>query len=253
VDDPAALAVEAAAEFSRRAREAIAARGRFAVALSGGATPRALYARLAREHAEGEGSLAWDRIHLFWSDERHVPPSHPDSNYRAALEQLISKVPIPGANIHRIQGESADAAVAALDYERELLAFFGATGGPWPRFDLVLLGMGTDGHTGSLFPGSRALDERSRLVTAPWVAPLATWRITFTPALLNAAACILFLVTGAEKAAMVRTVLEGEPAPDRYPAQLAVPREGELIWLLDRAAASLLRGCGQGQNRLPDR
>lgn len=159
VPDNAALAHTAAQEFHRLAEAAVRARGRFSVALSGGNTPRAVYSLLAGEHRQ----LPWDGIHIFFGDERHVPPDDPDSNFRMASESLLSKVPIPQKNVHRIRAE-LDAEAAAKEYEQELREFFQLMDHGWPRFDLVLLGLGDDGHTASLFPGSKALTEASSRV-----------------------------------------------------------------------------------------
>ncbi|HYU34789.1 MAG TPA: 6-phosphogluconolactonase [Thermoanaerobaculia bacterium] len=237
--DGAELARTAAEEFSRRAGLAIGARERFAVALSGGSTPRRLFALLAARDEPFRDRIDWRAVHLFWGDERHVPPDHPESNFRMTRETLLDAVPIPAANIHRIRGEEPDAARAAALYEDELRAFFL---GDDPRFDLVLLGLGPDAHTASLFPGSDAVRERERWVVAPWVEKLATFRITLTPAALNRAAAVIFLVQGEEKAAALHAVFEGgrdgERDPDRWPAQVIRPENGEVVWLVDRAAAS---------------
>ncbi len=242
VSDPDELARAAAGEFTRRALDAARARGRFTVALSGGSTPRAVYRLLA---GEGGGAVylsrvPWEKVHVFWGDERHVPPDHPESNYGAAREAMLSRVPIPEENVHRVPAEIPDASRAAGEYELTLRSFFTLKDGQAPRFDLVLLGMGADGHTASLFPGSDALRETRRLVAAPWVDRLAAHRITLTPPALNASACTMFLAQGEDKAETLRAVLAGEHQPDRYPAQGIRPERGELIWLVDRAAARLL-------------
>jgi 6-phosphogluconolactonase len=238
---PEALGEAAAREFLIRARAAIAARGRYSVALSGGSTPRQLYRALAER---GPGEIPWPAIHLFWGDERAVPPDHPQSNYRAARAELLSKVPVPAANVHRLRGEETPERAAAL-YEEELRRFFGfaagSEGGHFPRFDLILLGMGDDGHTASLFPHSPALDEGERWVVANPVPALATTRLTLTLPVLNAAACVLFLVAGTGKAATLAEVLEGQARPRELPAQAVRPVDGELIWMLDQAAAARLR------------
>lgn len=236
--DANALARAAADEFSRLARESVAARGRFTVALSGGSTPKAIFALLARDYANGH-ALPWGKIHIFFGDERHVPPDHADSNFRTANENLLSKVPIPAANVHRIEGER-DAADAAARYEAGLRSTFGNSSGPVPRFDLIMLGMGADGHTASLFPGSTALHERQALVCATWVEKFQGRRITFTFPLINAAACVMFVAGGADKATMLRHVLRGDPSGQAYPAQQIRPANGRLLWLLDEASASAL-------------
>ena len=235
---------EAAAEFARRVRTAVQERGASAVALAGGSTPRGLYERLAAGGgAPGPDPVPWGRVHLFWGDERHVPPEHPQSNYRMTLDTLLSKVPVPPANIHRIRAEEPDAPRAAAEYEQELKAFFRLESDQTPRFDLVLLGMGEDGHTASLFPGSEALRDTSQLVAAPRIEKLGSRRITLTPRVFNNAACVMFLVTGSEKARTLRDVLEGKYEPDRLPAQIIRPLQGDLLWIVDRAAGSLLVAC----------
>ena len=206
---------------------ALAQKDSFTVALSGGSTPRVLYQVLAEEFRE---QVPWSNTHFFWSDERHVPPDHPDSNYRMAHEALLSRVPVPERNVHRIRSENPSAQEAADEYEKIIV----------PRLDLILLGLGIDGHTASIFPGSEVLYETKRLVAAPWVEKLNAYRITMTLPLLNKGASVLFLVSGAEKAGIVKEVLEG---PKKYPTQFVQPTNGELIWMLDRdAAAGLNRG-----------
>jgi 6-phosphogluconolactonase len=229
-----ALSREAASRFQRLATESIAAVGRFSVALSGGSTPRVLY-RLLGEPPLRE-VIDWPRVHLFWGDERFVPAEHPDSNYRMAREAFISKAPIPSGNVHRIPTESGNPETAAAQYEETLHRFFAQT----PNFDLVLLGLGADGHTASLFPGSPALDEHDRLVLATHVPKLDAWRLTLTPPVLRRARHALFLVSGSDKAPILREVLEGPYDPNRLPAQLVRPEKGDLTWLVDEAAASLL-------------
>ncbi|MFI5113779.1 MAG: 6-phosphogluconolactonase [Terriglobales bacterium] len=231
---PADLYRGAAEEFVRLGRSAIGAQGRFAVALSGGSTPKNLYSLLAENYAD----FAWARTFFFFGDERHVPPDHPDSNYRMVNEALLAKISIQAENVHRVRAENPDAAVAALEYEEELRQFFELEPGELPRFDLILLGLGLEGHTASLFPDSPALDEQSRLVIANWVAKLNTNRITFTFPLLNRAAEAMFLVSGAEKADIVRQVLRGDNPP--LPAQRVLPDDGKLVWMLDEAAAARL-------------
>src|SRR5262249_10012939 len=179
----------AAREFCRCAEDAVAEHGRFSVALSGGNTPRGVYSLLAEEH---KNDLQWDKIFLFFGDERHVPPDDSDSNYRMANEALLSLVPLPQGNVFRVRGE-LPAKAAADDYEGRVREFFGVASGAWPAFDLVLLGIGEDGHTASLFPGSAALNERSRLVVANWVERFRSYRITFTFPVLDHAADVLFL------------------------------------------------------------
>jgi 6-phosphogluconolactonase len=217
-------------ELARGAAEhfvALAQKDSFTVALSGGSTPKVLYQVLAEEFRE---QVLWSKVQFFWSDERHVPPDHPDSNYRMAHEALLSRVPVLESNVHRVRSENPSAQEAADEYEKIIV----------PRLDLILLGLGTDGHTASIFPGSEVLHETKRLIAAPWVEKLNAYRITMTLPLLNNGASVLFLVSGAEKAEIVKEVLEG---PQKYPAQFVQPTNGELIWMLDRdAARNLNRG-----------
>ena len=234
---PQDLFQAAAEEVIRAATSAIAQRRRFTIALSGGSTPKNMYTLIA---ANASASLPWDQMFFFWSDERHVPPDNPESNYRMANEALLSKVPVPAANIFRVPSENPDAAAAADAYEQTLREFFALAPGEFPRFDLILLGMGPDGHTASLFPETAALQEKSRLVVANWVEKLKTSRITFTLPVLNAARGVAFLVSGTDKAAALHEVLEGNDPAEKYPSKLVQPTDGKLIWFVDRAAASLL-------------
>jgi 6-phosphogluconolactonase len=234
---PQDLFQAAAEEVIRAATQAVAQRGRFCVALSGGSTPRNLFTLIA---ANAGASLPWSQIFFFWGDERHVPPTDAESNYRMADETLLSKVPVPPANIFRIPAENSDASAAAQSYEQTLRKFFALAPGEFPRFDLILLGMGPDGHTASLFPETAALQEKSRLVVANVVEKLHTSRITLTLPVLNAARCVAFLVSGADKAAVLHEVLEGGAAGEKYPSKLVRPSEGKLIWFIDRAAGSQL-------------
>ena len=239
VADADALAREAARYVVRIANEAIAARGQFSVGLSGGSTPRALFERLASP--AWALRIDWARAHVFWGDERCVPPDHAESNYRMAREALLDRVPLPPEHSHRIAGELPPAE-AARRYEAELRAFFagGEPATPQPRFDLLLLGMGDDGHTASLFPGTAALHETARWAVENYVPRLDSWRITLTVPAINAAAHVLFLVSGAAKAETLRAVLHGPRQPEVYPAQFIQPQAGRLLWLVDRAAATPL-------------
>ncbi len=232
---PQDLSHAAAEEVIRAVTEAVAHRGRFTIALSGGSTPKNLYTLIA-----ANANLPWDRMFFFWGDERHVPPDDPESNYRMTKESLLSKVPIPPENIFRVPAENPDAAAVAEAYEQTLRKFFAVAPGEFPRFDLILLGMGPDGHTASLFPETAALKEKSHLVVANWVEKLKTHRITFTLPVLNAARCVAFLVSGMDKAAVLREVLEGDAPGEQYPSKLVRPSDGKLIWFVDRAAASEL-------------
>jgi 6-phosphogluconolactonase len=234
---PQELFAAAAEEVVRTANEAITQRGRFTIALSGGSTPKNLYNLLA---TNARNALPWDRMFFFFGDERHVPPTDPDSNYRMADEAMLSKIPVAAANVLRLKTENPDAEAVALDYEQTLRKFFALDAGQFPRFDLILLGMGPDGHTASLFPGTAALQEKSRLVVANWVEKLKTSRLSLTLPVLNAAACVTFLVSGMDKAPALHAVLEGDGPGEQYPAKLVRPTNGKLIWLIDRAAASQL-------------
>jgi 6-phosphogluconolactonase len=237
VDDATALAEAAARAVVDAARTAVARRGRFFLALSGGATPRASYERLAQ--APLRDALAWDRTWVFFGDERGVPPDHPDSNYRMAREALLARVPIPAAQVFRIRGEAGDPEAAASEYARALADAFGAPRGTLPVFDLVLLGLGIDGHTASLFPGSPALKETFRTVAAVHAgAASIPQRFTLTFPVLNAAARVAFLVAGPEKAKIVKAVVVDRAAD--LPATMVAPTTGRLVWLLDRAAAAAL-------------
>lgn len=224
------LARGAAERFVALSSAAVTEKGFFTVALSGGSTPKSLYQLLADRGAEFYGQVPWARIHFFWSDERHVPPDHPDSNYRMAHEVMLSRVPVPESNVHRVRSENPNAQEAAGEYEQTLLQLTKQT---LPQLDLILLGLGTDGHTASVFPGSDVLNETTRLVAAPWVAKFNAYRITMTLPLLNNGASVVFLVSGAEKAEIVKEVIEG---PKRYPAQEIRPTHGQLLWMLDKNA-----------------
>jgi 6-phosphogluconolactonase len=226
----------AAAEVVRLASRVEPDARPFTIALSGGSTPARLHKRLGSEPTVRD-RLPWENIHFFWGDERHVPPDHAQSNYRMARDTLFAFAPVPGSNIHRICTEEPDAVLAAEKYERELFAFFKLKQGQLPRFDIIVLGMGPDGHTASLFPGTDALHETKRLVVANWVEKLQTHRITMTAPVLTKAALIIFLVSGREKAAVLKEVLEGEFRPELLPAQLIRPDNGKLLWLVDQAAA----------------
>jgi 6-phosphogluconolactonase len=235
LDDAEAVARAGAERFAELAARAIAERGSFAVVLAGGTTPRRVYELLAGE--ELGRRVEWERVHVFFGDERSVPPDHADSNYRMANEALLARVPLPPRNIHRMEGQG-DAAANASRYEDELRGYFAEAGRP--RFDLLMLGMGDDGHTLSLFPDTQALGESSSWVAANHVEKLGAWRITLTAGAANAARHVLFLVTGAGKAERLREVLFGERDPRRLPSQLIRPEEGLLEWIIDEAAAARL-------------
>lgn len=231
--DATALFAAAADRVVETARAAVAARGRFTIALSGGSTPRGLYGALVSE--PHRSAMPWTATHVFWGDERHVPPTGADSNYRMAADTLLNHAPIPPQQVHRIKAEEPDARVAALLYEHDLREVFQIAPGAVPRFDCVLLGIGGDGHTASLFPNTAALDARDRLVVANDVPQMQTVRITVTYPVLNAAALVLFLVEGAGKSAIVARVLE---AGSVLPAARVRPTTGDVVWMLDRAAAA---------------
>ena len=231
-----ALNTVVAEQFVRLTTAATRERGRCAVALSGGSTPKAVYRLLATEPFRSQAR--WDQIHFFWGDERHVPPDHVDSNYRMAMDAMLSNVPVTASQIHRMHGDLADAERAAQEYEDEIREFFGRD--RLPVFDLIHLGLGTDGHTASLFPGTAALDARRRVCVANWVPRFESYRITLTLPVLDAARAVVFIVTGADKASIVRRVLQDGAAAAPLPAQLVQPTDGELCWMLDRAAAGAL-------------
>jgi 6-phosphogluconolactonase len=236
-DDPADLAATAAHAIVEAATEAVQARGRFTVSLAGGSTPRATYERLAQPPLREQ--MPWAQTWIFFGDERGVGPEHPESNFRMANAALISKVSIPAAQVFRMRGEDDDPEAAASAYARTLADVFGGRRGELPRFDLILLGLGVDGHTASLFPGSPALKEVFRHVAAVHAgAASIPRRLTLTFPVINAAAAVMFLAAGAEKAKVVKSVL-GEPA-SALPAAMARPTDGRLVWLLDRGAAALL-------------
>lgn len=240
LEDAASVAREGAARFVALAQAAIAARGAFHVALSGGKTPAALFRRLAEDDLRG--AVDWSRVHLYWSDERTVPPTHPDSNYGMAARELMARVEIPRGNVHRMEAERADLDRAAQEYEALLRKNLPAGPGGFPCFDLIYLGMGPDGHTASLFPGSAGLEEKTKAVIAHHVVPPnfpPSKRMTFTFPLLNAARVVLFLITGADKKDRLREVLAGTHQPP-YPSQLVRPAAGERILLVDRDAAAAL-------------
>jgi 6-phosphogluconolactonase len=246
VDNLQQVAEAAADEFIARCERAIEHHGRFTVALSGGSTPKTLHTILAQRSAANPGLIDWTRVQIFFGDERHVPPDHADSNYRMAKETLLSKAPIPSENIHRVRCENPDAAQAAAEYDRELVRVFQLKGDDQlPRFDLVFLGMGPDGHTASLFPGTTAVHELKKRVVANWVPKFNTWRVTFTRPVINQAECVLLMVCGQDKASPLHEVM-GQGSPDTYPVKYIQPTHGELIWLVDRAAASLLEQKASG-------
>lgn len=246
--DAAALAMRAAEFFVETAERAVAARGQARIAISGGSTPKAAFALLADYAHPWRARMPWEKLDLWWVDERCVPPDNPDSNFKMTREALLDHVPMKPEQIHRMEGELKPE-VAAARYESELRSSFRLEGAETPRFDVVSLGMGPDGHTASLFPHSRAIHEIARLVTANHVEAKDTWRITLTWPVINHASLVFFLVSGADKARILKEVMMGPRDPERLPSQLIAPATGILSLLLDRAAAELLpepdaRGCG---------
>jgi 6-phosphogluconolactonase len=246
--DAAALARRAAQYLVEMAAEVVDARGQVRIAISGGSTPKAAFQLLADPHQRFRSSMPWDRLHLYWVDERCVPPDDPESNYRMTRETLLSHVPLPAEHVHRMEGE-LEPEVAAARYESTLRNSFRLEGAESPRFDLVALGMGEDGHTASLFPYTSAIHEMSRLVTANHVPQKDTWRVTLTWPVINHASSVFFLIAGVDKAERIREVFMGPHDPERLPSQLIWPSSGILTLFLDKAAAALLpatngEGCG---------
>jgi 6-phosphogluconolactonase len=239
-DDPETLARETAQHLVEGIRSAAAARGVARIAISGGSTPKSVFALLADEKEPFRAAIPWDRLRLFWVDERCVPPDHPDSNYGAARDLLLSKVPLKAEHVARIEGE-LDPEEAAAKYEAAIRGHFRLEGAEVPIFDMVQLGMGDDGHTASLFPHTEALQEMMRVAVANHVPQQKqSWRVTLTWPVINAAREVFFLIDGAKKADPVGRVLTGAYDPDTLPSQLIQPQSGRLLFLLDRAAASHL-------------
>ena len=237
--DLPAIAKRAAQEFLQAATSAVAKNHSFTVALAGGSTPKALYSLLATDPVL-RAQLPWDKMRLYFGDERSVAPDHADSNFRMATEALIAKAPLKPEQVFRIKGEYKDTEKAAQEYEQALRASFKLADGQFPRFDLVLLGMGSEGHTLSLFPGTKALHETKRLVVRNWIGKLYTERITLTAPIASQAALAIFMVTGADKALALKGVLEGPYEPEQLPSQMIQPQNGRLLWLVDTAAGGLL-------------
>jgi 6-phosphogluconolactonase len=237
--DAAAIAKRAAQEILQAATSAVAERGSFTLVLAGGSTPKALYQLLVNDAAL-RTQLPWDKMVLLFGDERHVPPDHPDSNFHMATESMISKAPLKPEQVLRIKGEYQDTEKAAQEYEQTLRERFKLRDSQFPRFDMILLGMGNDGHTLSLFPGTKALHQDRRLVVRNWIGKLYTERITMTAPVANNAAQVIFMVTGADKALALKAVLEGPYEPEQLPSQLIQPRNGKLQWLVDTPAGGML-------------
>jgi len=239
--DAEQLARAAAELFVKVSSESIIARGRFRVALSGGSTPRRVYELLATTAFSSR--VDWENVDIFWGDERYVAADDRDSNYRMAAEVLLLRVPVPSANIYRVPTEISPPSAAAAAYEDNIRQCFGESV-PVPQFDLIGLGLGTNGHTASLFPHSPALQETSRLVLADFVAEVNAWRISMSAPLLNRGRTVAFLIEGEQKAQVLRDVLLGPRDPQHLPAQLIVP-QGKLLWLVDEAAAALVSATGR--------
>jgi 6-phosphogluconolactonase len=237
--DAASIAKRAAQQFVQAATAAVKAKGSFAVALAGGSTPKALYGLLVNDPAL-RSQVPWEKMHFFFGDERNVAPDHPDSNFRMASEAMISKAPLKPEQVSRIKGEYQDTEKAALEYQQTLRSYFNLTDGQLPRLDLVLLGMGNEGHTLSLFPGTKALHDNGRLVVRNWVGKLYTERVTMTAPMPNNAGLVIFMVTGADKALALKGVLEGPYEPEQLPSQLIQPKNGKLLWLVDTTVGSML-------------
>lgn len=236
--DADALAKGAAVDLLHQAQRCVAERGIFTLALAGGSTPRKLYSLLATDPAFAD--FPWSQTHLFFGDERHVPPSHLESNYLMVSSTLLASGKVPASNVHRVRAELPDANAAALDYDVEMHGFFTSAMrfDNFPRFDVILLGMGPDGHTASLFPDTKALEETNRWVIANWVDKFKASRITFTFPVLNAASVVMLLVAGADKADMAHAVLVAYRDSPVYPVQRVTPIHGSKVWLFDRAAAA---------------
>ena len=237
--DTAELSRQTAERFNQLVNQSVHGSGHFTVALSGGSTPKHLYSLLGSPGYKER--LPWNHVHLFWGDERCVPPDHPESNFGMVKDALLSKIKIPAENIHRMAGECEPQAAAA-EYEKHLQEFFGLESGALPRFDLVLLGIGEDGHTASLFPGSKALNETKPLVVAPFVEKLNSYRLTLTLPVLNNGAEVWFQVTGASKADAVKKVLGGS---SDLPAAKVQPTNGKLTWFITKDAADGQQGAGK--------
>lgn len=228
----------AAEKFIRVGREAIEKDGKFIVALAGGSTPKALYKLLASEKFKNQ--IDWRKVFFFFGDERSVPIDSDESNFRMANESILKPLEISSANVFRWQTELEETEQAAADYEKKIKSFFNLTENEFPRFDLILLGMGDDGHTASLFPGTKGLSEKKRIAIVNYVEKFDTNRLTLTFPAINNAANVVFLVAGANKATVLKQVLEGESQPEKFPSQNVKPENGNLFWLVDQPAAQNL-------------
>jgi 6-phosphogluconolactonase len=237
--DAAAIARRAAEKIIEAAAIAVKERGVFTLSLAGGSTPKTLYSLLATDPTF-KSQMPWDETQFFFGDERHVPPDDSESNYRMANESMLSKVPLKPEQVTRIKAENKDTEKAALEYQQELRSWFKLSPGQMPRFDVLLLGMGDEGHTLSLFPGTKALHDNGRLVMSNWIGKLYTERITITAPVANNSALAIFMVTKADKALALKGVLEGPYEPEQLPSQLIQPKNGKVLWLVDTTAASEL-------------
>jgi 6-phosphogluconolactonase len=232
LDSASSVAEAGALHFVRICNSSIKTNGKFSVVLSGGSTPKGMLSLLASD--EYKKQVPWDKCHFFWGDERSVPPTHADSNFKMATDALLSHIPANPAQIYRMEAEKADINQAAQEYQNKIAAFFNVpNSGCPPQFDLLYLGMGPDGHTASLFPGTTAQSEKSRWVVPNFVPKFNTNRMTFTYPMINQAKNIIFLVAGKDKVSALKEVLQGEPALETYPSQGINPIHGSLLWLLD--------------------
>lgn len=245
--DAAAIARRAAERIIESAAAAVKERGVFTISLAGGSTPKTLYTLLATDPAF-KSKMPWDKTQFFFGDERHVPPDDSESNFRMANESMLSKLSLKPEQVLRIKAEYDDAEKAAKEYEQTLRSSFKLSDGQLPRFDVLLLGMGDEGHTLSLFPGTKALHDNGRLVMSNWVGKFFTTRITTTAPVASNSALVIFMITKADKALALKAVLEGPYEPEQLPSQLIQPKNGKLLWLLDTTAASkLAAGTGLRQ------
>ena len=245
--DAAAIARRAAEQIVESAAAAVKERGVFTISLAGGSTPKTLYTLLATDPVF-RSKMPWDKTQFFFGDERHVPPDDSESNFRMANESMLSKLSLKPDQVLRIKAENEDAEKAAKEYEQTLRLWFKLSDGQLPRFDVLLLGMGDEGHTLSLFPGTKALHDNGRLVMSNWVGKFFTTRITTTAPVASNAALVIFMITKADKALALKAVLEGPYEPEQLPSQLIKPKSGKLLWLVDTTAASkLAAGTGVRQ------
>jgi 6-phosphogluconolactonase len=236
--DVNAIAARAAELILAAANAAVQQNGRFTIALAGGSTPKTLYSLLAAEPYFSV--MPWEKTFIFFGDERHVPPADKDSNFRMANESMLTKLNLKPEQVHRIKTENPDPEKAAHEYEQLLTSFFNLSTGQLPRFDVILIGMGDEGHMLSLFPGTKALHDNGRLVLSNWVGKLYTWRVTVSAPVANNSALAIFMVTKPDKALALKGVLEGPYEPEQLPSQLLHPTNGKAIWLIDTAAAEKL-------------